>query len=356
MYSSRWQELAKILVSYSTKVSPGEKVLITMRERESLPLVQAVYAEVIRAGAIPYVEFQSDYLDRELLNWGSDEMLNQNSEMQEFGMGWADVYIGLRGARNPHEFAGISAQRIAAFRRMMGKISALRTEQTRWVLTRIPNESSAQLAGISLEEMMTYFFNSTLRDWYKESERYKAYRELFQSAENVRITGLDTDLYFSTKGRTYVIEDGHINMPGGEIFTAPIEESTEGHIFFDKPCMYAGQFIEGIRLQFSQGRVEMASAQRNEDLLLSILDMDEGAQRIGEFGVGTNSGMDRFCYDFLLDEKMFGTVHIAMGRAYSECGGLNKSDLHWDLIKDLREQGQIYLDGQLIFKNGSFFD
>jgi aminopeptidase len=327
-----------------------------MRERESLPLVQAVYAEIIRAGARPYVEFQSDYLDRELLNRGSDELLNQNSEMQEFGMEWADVYIGLRGARNPFEFSGVSAQRIAAFRRMMGKISALRTEQTRWVLARIPNETSAQLAGISLEEMMTYYFNSTLRNWPAESERYKAYKKIFQSAEDVRITGLDTDLYFSTKGRTYIIEDGRINMPGGEIFTAPIEASAEGYIFFDKPCMYAGQFIEGIRLQFSQGQVESASAQKNEDLLLRVLDMDEGAKRIGEFGVGTNSGMDRFCNDFLLDEKMFGTVHIALGRAYSECGGLNKSDLHWDLIKDLRKEGQIYLNGQLVFQNGAFIE
>ena len=354
MLASPWLDLAKILVSYSTQVSPGDKVLITMREPETLPLVRAVYAEAIRAGALPYVEFQSDYLDGELLTWGSDLLLNQQSEMQVFGMQWADVYIGLRGARNPSEFSNISPDKIATHRRMMGKISALRTQLTRWVIARIPNEASAQLAGISLDEMMAYFFNATLRDWDAEAERYKVYQQRFQSAETIRITGVDTDLSFSTTGRTYVVEDGHINMPGGEIFTAPVDDSAEGYIFFQDPCMYAGQSIEGIRLHFSAGRVIKASAQRNEALLQEILSMDEGAHRIGEFGVGTNAGMDRLCNDFLLDEKMFGTVHIALGRAYAECGGLNKSDLHWDLIKDLREQGEIYLDGQLAFKNGQY--
>ncbi len=354
MLKSQWLDLAKILVSFSTRVAPGEKVLITMREQETFPLVQAVYAEVIKAGAFPYVEFQSDFLDRELLSWGNDHLLTRQSELQVYSMQWADVYIGLRGARNPSELSNISPGKISAHRRMMGKISALRTELTRWVLARIPNEASAQLAGISLEEMLTYFFNATLRDWDAEAKRYQDYKDLFEGAEIVRITGVDTDLAFSTKGRTYVIEDGHINMPGGEIFTAPVEDSAEGHIYFHNPCTYAGQSIEGINLQFAGGCVVKASAERNEALLQELLRMDEGAQRIGEFGIGTNAGMDRLCNDFLLDEKMFGTAHIALGRAYKECGGMNKSDLHWDLIKDLREQGEIHLDGQPIFKNGKY--
>jgi len=354
MNDSRWSQLAEILVNYSTGTKPGDKVLITMMEVETLPLVRAVYAETVKAGALTHVEFQSAYLERDLMVYGRQEQLDWLPEMQAHGMEWADVYVGLRGARNPHEFTGISADRIAAHKRAMGKVSAMRNELTRWVLVRVPNESLAQQAEMGLDEMMDFFFSATLRDWAEESRWYRGLQQVFQTAESVRILGQDTDLTFSTKGRTYVVADGHHNMPDGEIFTAPLDDSAEGYIYFEFPGVYAGQRVEDIRLEFSQGQVIKATAGSNEDLLHRLLEMDEGAQRIGEFGLGTNFGIDRFCYDILYDEKIGGTVHIALGRAYAECGGVNQSALHWDIIKDLRQQGEILLDGRKVFENGRF--
>jgi len=354
MNDTRWDRLAEILVNYSTSTRPGNKVLITMMEVETLPLVRAVYAQAVEVGALPHVEFQSAYLERDLMLHGSEEQLDWVPEMQAYGMEWADVYVGLRGARNPHEFAGISSERITTHKRAMGKVSAMRNELTRWVLVRVPNESLAQQAEMSLEDMMAFFFNATLRDWAAESKNYAELREVFQAAEIVRIVGRDTDLVFSTKGRIYVVADGHLNMPDGEIFTAPVDDSAEGHIYFEFPGVYVGQRVEGIRLEFSEGRVVRATAEGNEELLHQLLKMDKGTQRIGEFGIGTNFGINRFCYDILYDEKIGGTIHIALGRAYAECGGVNQSALHWDLIKDLRQEGEIYLDGHKVFEHGKF--
>jgi aminopeptidase len=236
----------------------------------------------------------------------------------------------------------------------MGKVSAMRNDLTRWVLVRVPNESFAQQAEMSHEDMMTFFFNATLRDWEKEAEWYRKVQKPFQASETVRIVGAGTDLTFSTKGRVYEVADGHLNMPDGEIFTAPVDESAEGYITFEFPGVYFGERVPGIRLEFAGGRVVHASAQGNEDLLHQLLKMDEGASRIGEFGVGLNYGIDRFCYDILYDEKIGGTIHLALGRAYAECGGVNQSALHWDIIKDLRREGEIHLDSRKVFENGKY--
>jgi aminopeptidase len=350
-----WEELAKILVNYSTKTKPGEKLLITMMETETFPLVRAVYTEAITAGALPNVEFQSAYLERDLMLYGNQEQLDWIPELQAKGMEWADVYIGLRGNRNPYEFEGISADKIKSHKRAMGHVSGMRNELTRWVLVRVPNESLAQQAEMSLDEMMAFFFNATLKDWRSEASRYQEVQKVFESASQVRIIGKNTDLSFSTQGRKYVIGDGTLNMPDGEIYTSPVDDSIEGFIYFEFPGVYAGQRVYGINLEFSHGNVVNAIAESNQELLDQILKMDEGSSRVGEFGVGTNFGIDRFCYDILYDEKIGGTIHIALGRAYAECGGVNQSALHWDLIKDLRQEGAIFLDGQKVLENGRFF-
>jgi aminopeptidase len=351
---ARWNELAQILVNYSTATKSGDKVLITMMEVDTFPLARAVHAEAIRAGAYPHVEFQSTYLERDWMLYAQRQVMDWVPEMMAKGMEWADVYVGLRGARNPHEFEGIPADVITARKRGLGEISAMRNELTRWVLVRVPNEPFAQQARTSVDEMMEFFFNATLRDWEAEAARYREIREVFQAANEVRIIGLDTDLRFSTKGRYYEVADGHLNMPDGEIFTAPVDDSVEGHIYFEFPGVYVGQEVKRIRLEFKEGQVVSASAESNEELLQRLLEMDEGASRVGEFGVGLNYGIDRFCSDILYDEKIGGTVHIALARAYEECGGVNQSALHWDIVKDLRERGEIHLDGRKIFESGEF--
>jgi aminopeptidase len=354
MSDQRWEQLADILVNYSTGTQAGDRVQITMMEVETFALARAVYAAAVKAGALPNIEFQSAYLERDLMRYGSQEQLDWVPEMNAYGMEWADVYIGLRGARNPHEFTGIAADKITAHKRAMGKVSAMRNEFTRWVLVRVPNESFAQQAETSLDEMMEFFFNATLRDWGAERARLVELQEVFQAAEQVRIVGEETDVSFSTKGRTYVVADGKLNMPDGEIFTAPVDDSVEGQVYFEFPGVYVGQKVEGIRLSFKQGKVVEASAESNADLLDRLLEMDDGACYIGEFGVGLNFGIDRYSYDILYDEKIGGTIHLALGRAYKECGGTNQSALHWDIVKDLRASGEIYLDGKKIFENGRY--
>ena len=168
MSDPRWSQLADILVNYSTRVKKGERVLITMMEVETFPLARAVYAAAVKAGGLPFVEFQSAYLERDLMKFGDEEQVDWVSEMQERGMEWADVYIGLRGARNPSEFVDIDPKKIAAHKKSMGKISAMRNDLTRWCLIRVPNELFAQQASSSLDNMMEFFFNATVRDWSKE--------------------------------------------------------------------------------------------------------------------------------------------------------------------------------------------
>jgi aminopeptidase len=354
MYQSEWQKLAEILVNYSTNTKKGDKVQITMMETETFPLARAVYAEVVKAGALPNIEFQSAYLERDLMLYGTDEQLEWVPELQSFGMEWADVYIGLRGARNPHEFANIPSQKIVAHRRAMGKVSAMRNQVKHWVLVRVPNESFAQQAETSLDEMMGFFFKATLIDWEAETARYNEVQKVYQNSQMVRIVGKNTDIKFSTQGRKYIVADGHFNMPDGEIFTSPVENSAEGEIYFEFPGVYAGQFAKGIHLEFSAGQIIKATSDSNEALLNQLIKMDEGAKYIGEFGIGLNYGIDRFCYDILYDEKIGGTIHLALGRGFEICNGVNHSALHWDLIKDLRQEGQIYLDDKLIFENGKY--
>jgi aminopeptidase len=352
MFDERWSRLADILVNYSTRTQPGDRLLIAMTEPETLPLALAVYEQAVRTGAYPQVQLTSAYFERALLLHGDDEQIARIPDLEREAMFWANTYVGLRGARNPHEFAGIPAERLAAHRRAKGKVSALRNEQTRWVLVRVPNESFAHQAGMSLSQTMAFFFAATLRDWDVEARRYDTVRAVFQAAQQVRIISRGTDLNFSTAGRTYVVGDGRINIPDGEIYTAPVDNSAEGVITFEWPATLAGQSIEGIRLRFRAGEVVDATAAQGEAFLHQLLAMDDGARRIGEFGVGLNFGIDRFVGDILFDEKIGGTIHLALGRAYAECGGANKSALHWDLVKDLRFEGTITLDGHPVYEAG----
>jgi len=350
----RWARVAKVLVDYSTSVTTADRVLIIMREPETFPLVKAVYRRCAELGAYPQVLFYSVLLERDLMKHGPAELVGWVPELWEHGMKWADVCLDLRGARNLHEYSDIPPEQLSEHRKAEGQISALRTSETRWTICRVPNEALAQAAGKSFGDVLEFFFNAVLQDWDQESRRLAGMVEKLRGTSRVRIVGGGTDLSFSTSGRTYVIEDGHINMPGGELFTSPVEDSVEGYITFEAPGVFAGVLMEGICLEFQGGRVVKANARTNEFFLHKLLDMDEGARRVGEFGIGTNRELDFFSNDILYDEKIFGTVHIALGRSYSECGGLNDSALHWDIVKDLRAQGALYVDDAKVLERGKW--
>ncbi|MGI9252740.1 MAG: aminopeptidase [Thermomicrobiales bacterium] len=353
-HDPRWRDLAGILTGHATGIRPGDRVLVAMREPETFPLAAAVHEAAIRAGGYPQTILSAAAFDRALLLHGDDADLSRPPDLERLAYEWADVAIVLRGARNPHEFAGISAGRMSRHRAAQGAISAIRTSGTRWTLVRVPNESFAQSAGMPLDEAMAFFFAACLRDWDADALRWRAIAELLAGGTEVTISGAGIDLRFSTAGRRWVLGDGRINIPDGEIYTAPVDDSLTGHIWFDWPQFWSGQSVEGIRLRFERGLVVEATAARGEEHLLAALAMDDGACRAGEIGLGVNEGITRPVKDLLFDEKIFGTVHLALGRAYAECGGVNHSALHWDLVKDLREGGQIAIDGRPVFAEGRY--
>lgn len=348
----RWQQLAEILVNYSTGVQPGERVMIAMSEVETYPLVHAVYEAAIKADGFPQVQFLSESLRHLVMKYGNEAQINWTPEIEAYGMEWADVYFGLRGAYNLYEHADIPSATLAANQRAMGKVSNLRWQQTRWCLVRVPNAAFAQQAETDLETITNMFFDACLLDWPTMARRWQHLADQLNQGSHVRLVGKGTDLSFSVTGRRWVVLDGKLNMPDGEVFTAPVDDSVNGYITFELPGVLGGRLIPQIRLAWQDGELIEAGAGEHHDYLHQILATDAGARRIGEFGIGLNPHITRFCKDILLDEKIGGTVHIALGRAYPECGGVNQSAIHWDIIKDLRQEGTLYLDGVAVLEAG----
>jgi aminopeptidase len=348
----RWERLGDLLVNYSAAVKPGEKVMIAFVELESYPLVQAVYQACILAGAFPQVQYLSEELNRLVLKHGNPDQIGWAPEIEAYGMEWADVYFGLRGAHNLDVFWDIPADKLARFRQAAGQISSLRWQKTRWCLVRVPNAALAQQAGIDEATLMELFFNACFLDWPTVRQEWQRWATLLNHAKQIRLVGKGTDLTFSTEGRTWEVADGHSNMPDGEIMTSPVESTLDGSIYFEFPGVLAGRLMQDIRLRWENGKLIEATSSTNQDFLRSVLQSDAGASLVGEFAIGTNPEVKYFCKDILLDEKIGGTVHIALGRAYPKVGGTNQSAIHWDIIKDMRQEGEIYTDGKLIFKNG----
>jgi aminopeptidase len=350
----RWKKLGELLVSWSAGVKPGERVMISMGEIDTFPLVRGVYEAVIRAGGFPQVQFLSEALRHQLLKYGTPDQLSWVPEIEAHGMEWADVYFGLRGASNLHEHDDISAERLSLNQGAMGTVSTLRWQKTRWCLVRVPNAAFAQAAETDEETITEMFFAACLRDWKGDGERWRRWAARLGAGHRVRLTGKDTDLRFSVAGRTWLAADGRINMPDGEIMTAPVEDSVEGEIYFEFPGVLSGRLVRDIRLRFKAGKLVEATSSTNQDFLRSVLSSDAGAGIVGEFAMGTNMAVDRFCKDILIDEKIGGTVHLAMGRSYPECGGRNTSAIHWDIVKDIRSEGAVFLDDRPVLKNGEF--
>lgn len=350
----RWTQLGDLLVTYSAGVRPDEKVMIAMGEVESFPLVRAVYEAAVRAGAYPQVQFLSEKLRHSLLQFGSERQLAWMPEIEAFGMEWADVYFGLRGAYNLAEHWDIPSSRLSVNQAVLGRISALRWEKTRWCLVRVPNAAFAQQAGVDEETVTEMFFRACLLDWEGETRTWQEWARRLNQADHVRIVGRETDLSFSVRGRTWVVGDGRRNMPDGEVATAPVESTVNGQIYFEFPGVLGGRLVPDIRLRWTRGKLVEATASQNQDFLRAILSTDPGASMIGEFGFGTNPHVNLFCKDILIDEKIRGTVHLALGRAYPQSGGTNQSAIHWDIIKDVRTEGTVYADGQAVLENGRF--
>ncbi len=222
-----------------------------------------------------------------------------------------------------------------------------------WVVCEYPVQATAQEAGMTLEEYTEFIFGAVLLDWDAEAAKMKRIAEVFDAAEEIRIVGHETDLVLSLAGRRGAIDDGHINMPGGEVFYSPIEDTATGTVTFSEfPAVYYGHEVVGAQLVFRRGEVVKARARSGEAFLLRTLDTDEGARRLGELGIGCNPGIQRFTKNVGFDEKIDGTIHLAIGNSYSSTGGTNVSRIHWDIVKDLRRGGRLYADGRLVQEDG----
>ncbi len=365
MRDPRVANLAKILVGYSTKVGEGETCVIegpTVAE----PLVAAVYDEVIAAGGNPVVALSFEGQTATYLGEASDAQLEWVSPVSKWAADEADCRIAIGADTNTRQLSQIPPERQtmrqAATRdlmqRMMERAAA---GEHRWVYTIFPTNAYASDAEMSLREFEDFYFRACLAEdgdplgaWKRASEECHRLADWIDGREEVRITAPGTDLRLGIAGRTFIPCVGEHNMPDGEFFTGPIEDSVEGEVAFSFPATYGGREVAGVKFRFEGGKVVDASAERGEDYLLEVLGTDEGARRLGELGIGTNYGIATGTKEILLDEKIGGTVHMAIGMSYPETGGKNDSAVHWDMVCDLRQGGSILVDGEELQRDGRF--
>jgi aminopeptidase len=357
--------LARILVQHSTRVTSGDVCTIE-GESAAEPLLRAVYEEVLKAGGNPIVNMQLEGQGPIYFEHASNEQLEWISPTSEWAIEHADVRIAVMASSNTRELSGVPPERQkarqAATQHLMKKaMERSAAGEYRWALTLFPTNAYASEARMSLTAYEDFYYGACLAvaedpvaAWKKASEETERLRDWIEGREEVHVTGPGTDLKLGIAGRTFIAADGKHNMPDGEFFTGPVEDSAEGEITFHLPATYAGREVAGVRFRFEGGRVTDASAERGEEFLIEMLDTDEGARRLGELGIGTNYGIERGTGEILLDEKIGGTVHLAVGRSYPETGGVNESAIHWDMICDLRKGGRIEVDGETLQENGRF--
>jgi len=354
MTDPRVKKLASILVNHSLGVKKSEKVLITSSSELAKPLVLEVYREVMKKGAEPMLNIAFEEAAEIYYKLATDEQLKTFPKIAAYRARNIDCVVNIRASVNKKALSNIDPSRIAMRSKVMSPISDIIVNKKRWVLCNYPTNALAQEADMSLEEYENFLYKATNIDWNKVKKEEMKLKRALDKAEVVRIQGEDTDLTIGIKGRESIPCFGTCNMPDGEVFMSPLEKTAEGHIYYEMPAIYQGREVTGIRLKFRAGKVVDASADKNEEFLIAMLDTDRGARYLGELGVGVNYGIKKFSKDILFDEKIGGTVHLAVGRSYEEAGGKNKSAIHWDMIKDLRRGGTLSLDGKVIQKNGKF--
>jgi aminopeptidase len=343
--------LAEILVDYSVQVKKNDRVRISVQD-QGLPLVKEVYKLCLKRGAIIRVNILSSELDPIYYDFAAPHQIQNFPELDMAEAKWLNCSINIYGKNNTRNMSSVLPEKMTERARILKPVRDHIVKNTRWVICNYPSFGLAQDAEMSLEEYADFLFSATNINWNKMSQKQTQLKKVLDQGKDVRIKGKGTDLRFSIRGRKGIRCDGHRNMPDGEVFIAPDEMSVQGTVLFDFPAIYRGREVDGVELTFEKGLCIKAKAGKNENYLNAMLDSDQGARRIGEFGVGMNYGITKFTKDILFDEKIGGTVHLAMGMAYEEGGGKNKSALHWDMIKDLRRDGEILIDGKVIEKNG----
>jgi aminopeptidase len=352
MRDPRLEQYARILVDTCIGVEPGWQVLVSAGPL-GRPLVDEVARQLGARGAYALVRPNLTGSIPWVIE-APEELLDALPPIDVQAFENADGLIAIDAPENTRETSAVSPERLgrlqAAIRPVLERVY---TNELKWVGCNYPTPALAQDAGMSLRDYEDFLYGACLLDWDAERERMSRYAERFDAADEVRIVGAETDLKLSLAGRSGAVDAGGANMPGGEFFYSPVEDSAEGTIsFLEFPAPYVGREVTGIRLRFEGGKVVDASAASEEAFLLELLDQDEGARRLGELGIGCNPGVTRFMKNTLFDEKIDGTIHLALGNGLPEIGGMNHSEIHWDIVKDLRPGGQILLDGEVVQQDG----
>ena len=367
MTDIRLNKLAKLLVNYSTVVKDGDFVLVT-GEDVTIPWVVEVVKEAVKAGAHVETMINSLQINEMKLKYGSSKQLNEENFITKKALELADVWLSAWGTRNTKANSNIEASKIQDA--LKGATSWRKVYSTkmgdgslRWCGTQFPTFADAQEASMSLSEYEDFVYGAGLIDtkdpvaeWKRISAEQERWVKYLDTKKQIHIVSKDTDIKVNVSERKWINCDGKVNFPDGEIFTSPVENDIEGHISFSFPGIYAGKEIEGIKLEISKGKVVKASAEKGEELLNTLLNIDEGSCYFGEVAIGTNYGIQRFTRNMLFDEKIGGTVHMAIGDSMPEAGGKNRSALHWDMLCDMRNGGRIYADGELFYENGKFIN
>lgn len=344
---------ARVLVEQCVGVQPGWQVILAAQPL-ARPLAAEVTREIGRRGAYALVRVRFDWLNGAWVKEAPMELLNELAAIERHAIEQADCFIAILAPENTRDGGDIPQERLAAVAEASRPaFEPFMADEKPWVGCQYPTNALAQDAGMALSEFEDFLYGAVLIDWEQLERKMRRIADGFDRAEEVRIVAPGTDLRLSLEGRQAKVSAAGSNMPSGEFFFGPVEDSAEGVIHFSEyPATYHGREIHGVRLRFESGRVVEASADSQQEFLLKTLDTDEGARRLGEFGVGCNPGIQRYMKNTLFDEKMEGTIHLALGNSYPATGGTNRSAIHWDLVKDLRAGGKIFLDGELAQESG----
>jgi aminopeptidase len=365
MIDPRADKLADVLVNYSVAVQPGDKVLV-QGETVAAPLLKAVYVKVLQAGGYPLPLIGLPGVKELFFRYASDEQLQYVHEPIKRIIETYDASITIMGTENTKALSNVDPAKMVLKQQAQAEISKIFFQRSasgeyRWVGAMFPNNAHAQEAEMSLSEYKDFVYGACMPDledpvghWQRFSAWQQKIVDWFEDKERVHVTAPGTDLRLSVAGRAFINSDGKNNMPSGEVFTSPVEDSVEGHVHFSYPAIYGGRELTNVRLRFEKGRVVEASADKNKDFLLQTLDIDAGSRYVGEFAIGTNAGITRFTRNMLFDEKMDGSFHLALGAGFAEAGGKNQSALHWDMLCDLRDGGEIWVDDELLYRDGQF--
>ena len=362
---NRVKKHAEVLSKYSLDLKRGEKMIIA-GDIVTLPLIKESYRLAVELGALPQVMINSGELKEILLKDGSEEQIKYVPDSIKKAFETVDVVLSFFGGANTRMLSNVDPEKLKLSAQGSSEITKIFVERVakkelRWCATMFPNQANAQEANMSISEYEDFVYGAgyidkkdPIAEWKKMEKKQEGICNILNGKKHLRIVSRDTDLKMSIEGRRWVNCCGKVNFPDGEVFTGPIEDSVEGHIRFSFPGIYGGREIEDIQLTFERGKVINAMAAKGQELLEQLLETDKGARYVGEIAAGTNYNIKKFTKHMLFDEKIGGTVHLAIGRSIPESLGKNQSAIHWDMLCDMKKGGEIYADGELVYKDGKF--